>query len=83
MTMLSFRLEDEDAALVQAWATRLGVDRSQLLRDAVHRYLARLASEDDVAAWLASPLDAGESALADAAEWGPSEDWSDWNDAAR
>ena len=29
MTMMSFRVDDDDAEKVQAWATRLGVDRSE------------------------------------------------------
>jgi len=83
MTMLSFRVEDEEAAEAQRWAKRLGVDRSELLRDALHRHLLRLASENDAATWAERPLDAGEQSLAEIADWGPSEDWSDWADAAR
>jgi hypothetical protein len=83
MTMLSFRVEDEEAALIQAWAARLGIDRSQFLRDAVHRHLVRLASEDEAEIWAATPLDDGEQALAAIADWGPAEDWSDWADAER
>ncbi len=84
MTMLSFRVDEEDAARTQAWAERLGVDRSQLLRDALRRHLHRLASEDDAATWLEQPLDEGERALDAIADWGPAEDWSDWaDDAAR
>jgi predicted transcriptional regulator len=83
MTMLSFRIDDEVAQDVQAWADRLGVDRSELLRDALRRHLHRLASEDDAQTWQRQPLDAGERALADVADWGPAEDWSDWADAAR
>ena len=30
----------------------------------------------------AAPLDEGESSLAEIADWGPAEDWSDWADAA-
>lgn len=82
MTMVSFRLDDGEAAEVQRWAERLGVDRSQFLRDAVRRYLVRLASENDVDRWEAQPLDEGERALAGIADWGPAEDWSDWVDAA-
>jgi hypothetical protein len=82
MTMLSFRVEDRDAADAQAWAERLGVDRSELLREALRRHIARLASEDDVHSWLDRPLDAGEASLAEVADWGPAEDWSDWSDAA-
>jgi len=83
MTMLSFRLDDAEAAQVQQWADRLGVDRSELLRDALRRHLLRLASEDDAARWEKAPLDEGERALAEIADWGPAEDWSDWADAAR
>lgn len=83
MTMLSFRVGDDVAHDVQAWANRLGVDRSELLRDALRRHLLRLASENDARIWEQRPLDEGERALADVAEWGPAEDWSDWVDAAR
>ena len=71
-------MDDDEAALARRWAERLGVDRSQLLRDALHRHLTRLAAEDDVASWLARPLDDGESSFGAVADWGPAEDWSDW-----
>jgi hypothetical protein len=80
--MLSFRVEDDDAREVEAWARELGVARSELLRAAVRRYVERLASEHDVALWEAQPLDAGEGSLAEVADWGPAEDWSDWATAA-
>ena len=64
------------------WADRLGVGRSALLREALRRYLQRLASEVDATTWEARPLDEGERSLADIAEWGPAEDWSDWVDGA-
>jgi predicted transcriptional regulator len=83
MTMLSFRVDDGDATAVQQWAERLGIDRSELLRDALRRHLDRLASESDADRWLEQPLDTGEQALADIADWGPAEDWADWADAAR
>ena len=83
MTMLSFRVDDAEAAEAQRWAERLGIDKSQLLRDALHRHLVRLASENDATRWEAEPLDEGERALAEIADWGPAEDWSDWVDAAR
>jgi len=82
MTMLSFRLDDDEAVRVDAWAQRLGVDRSELLRDAVRRQLLRLASEDDAVTWVDKPLDEGERCLEPIADWGPAEDWSDWVDAA-
>jgi Arc/MetJ-type ribon-helix-helix transcriptional regulator len=83
MTMLSFRVEDRDAAEAQRWADALGVDRSELLREALRRHLDRLASEGDAERWLAAPLEAGESAFEGIADWGPAEDWSDWADATR
>ncbi|MEX2660239.1 MAG: ribbon-helix-helix protein, CopG family [Acidimicrobiales bacterium] len=81
MTMLSFRVDDRDATEVRRLAELLGIDRSELLRDALRRHLDRLAAEGDADRWAAAPLDAGERALADSADWGPAEDWSDWADA--
>ncbi len=83
MTMLSFRVEDDDATRAQRWAERLGVDRSELLREALRRHLDRLASEHDVERWEAQPLDDAERAVSAIADWGPAEDWSDWADATR
>jgi len=83
MTMLSFRVDDQDATTIQRWADELGVDRSALLRDAVRQHLNRLASEHDADKWVALPLTEGESALAAIADWGPAEEWEDWADAAR
>ena len=82
MTMMSFRVDDDEAAAAQRWADELGIDKSELLRDALHRHLTRLASEHDATAWLEQPLTEAESALAKIADWGPAEDWSDWADAA-
>ena len=83
MTMLSFRVDDDEAADAQRWAVRLGVDRSELLREALRRHLARLRAEDEVEAWNNLPLTADETAFTEIADWGPAEDWSDWTDAAR
>jgi len=83
MTMLSFRVADKDAERIQAWAKRLGVDRSELLREALRQHLLRLASENDAATWAEHPLQPGEQTLAAIADWGPAEDWADWADAAR
>ncbi len=82
MTMMSFRIGNAEAADAQRWAERLGVDRSELLRQALHRHLTRLASEVDAETWAVQPLDEGERSLAAIADWGPAEDWSDWSDAA-
>jgi hypothetical protein len=78
MTMLSFRVDDRDASEAQRWAEALGIDRSELLREALRRHLDRLASEGDADRWDAAPLDEGERALGAIADWGPAEDWSDW-----
>jgi hypothetical protein len=84
MTMLTFRVDDRDAVEAQRWATELGIDRSQLLREALRRHLDRLASQGDADRWAAAPLEQGERALGEIADWGPAEDWSDWApDAAR
>jgi Arc/MetJ-type ribon-helix-helix transcriptional regulator len=84
MTMLSFRVDERDADEAQRWAEALGIDRSELLREALRRHLDQLASEGDADRWVASPLDDGERALGQIAEWGPAEDWSDWaGNAAR
>lgn len=83
MTMLSFRVADEEAAEAQRWADELGVDRSELLRDALHRHLVRLRGEKDVERWEAEPATDAELSLAAIADWGPAEDWSDWGDVAR
>ena len=83
MTMLSFRVDDDEADEAQRWADALGIDKSELLRDALHRHLVRLGSENDAAVWAEKPLSPAEASIGDIAEWGPAEDWSDWADAAR
>lgn len=81
MTMLSFRVDDDEADAAQRWATRLRIDRSELLREALHRHLVRLRAESDIDVWQQTPLTDDERALDEIAEWGPAEDWSDWADA--
>lgn len=83
MTMLSFRADETDLTAAQRWSERLGVDRSQLLRDALHAYLVRLEAEHEVDAWTREPMTRDEAALGEIADWGPAEDWSDWTDAPR
>ena len=80
MTMLSFRVDETEAEEAQTWADRLGIDRSELLRVALRRHLQRLASEMEARIWEDHPLDEGERSLAEIADWGPAEDWSDWLD---
>ena len=57
------------------------MDRSELLREALHRYLVRLASEDDAKTWDQILPSRDEESFAQVADWGPAEDWSDWADA--
>ena len=83
MTMLSFRAEDGEAQDAQRWATRLGIDKSELLREALHRHLVRLASGADAQRWAETPPTTDERSLEQIADWGPADDWSDWADAAR
>ncbi|MEO7398261.1 MAG: ribbon-helix-helix domain-containing protein [Ilumatobacteraceae bacterium] len=83
MTMISFRVDDSEAAAAQRWADELGIDKSELLREALHRHLTRLASEHDAETWPNHPLTDDESAIGQIAEWGPAEDWADWADATR
>ena len=82
-TMLSFRVADDDAAQAQRWADALGVDRSELLRDALHRHLSGLSSERDAERWEQLPATDAELSLGQIADWGPAEDWADWADEAR
>jgi hypothetical protein len=79
--MLSFRVAAAEAAEAQRWAEALGLDRSELLREALHRHLVRLRSEVDVANWERMPPTDAERSLAQVADWGPAEDWADWGNA--
>jgi Arc/MetJ-type ribon-helix-helix transcriptional regulator len=83
MTMLSFRVADAEAAEVGRWAQELGVDRSELLREALRTLLVRLRGERDAEKWLRTPATPAELSLAEISDWGPAEDWADWDDAAR
>jgi hypothetical protein len=76
--MVSFRADDEDIAEADRWAERLGIERSELLREALASHLSRLAAETDAAAYELQPFTGDEAALDAADEWGPAEDWSDW-----
>jgi len=76
--MVSFRADEEDVAEADRWASRLGLERSELLRDALASHLARLAAEADVASYEAQPFTSDELALDATDDWGPAEDWSDW-----
>ena len=83
MMMLSFRADEEDVEGIRQWSERLGIERSELMRDALRRQLARLASAHEAALYEADPVTEDEMSLAAIADWGPAEDWSDWLDATR
>jgi Ribbon-helix-helix protein, copG family len=80
MTMLSFRVGDDEAAEAQVWADRLGVDRSEFLREALHRHLVALRSQREGDRYEQVPVSESELALGEIADWGPAEDWADWAD---
>lgn len=80
---VELQVDADEADAAQRWAERLRIDRSELLRDALHRHLVRLRAESDVDAWQQTPLTDDEQALGEIADWGPAEDWSDWADATR
>ena len=82
MTKLSFHVTDTDAESATFWANKLGIDKSALLRSALHRHLVCLASEEDSRIWQEMPLSDDEVALSTIADWGVAEDWSDWSVAA-
>ncbi len=81
MTMVSFRVADTEAEEAQRWAQSLGIDRSELLRRALGAHLAHLRTAREATRIAGLPPTAEEQSLADVADWGPAEDWSDWADA--
>ncbi len=82
MTMLSFRVDPEEAERAQAMAESLGMAFSEMIREALRRYVDAIEAEYDSEVYRAMPLTAEELSLADSQYWAPSEDWSDWADAA-
>lgn len=76
--MVTFRADDDEIARVDRWAQRLGVERSELIREALAGHLARLGAEDEAELYEANPFGPEELALDEADDWGPAEDWSDW-----
>jgi len=80
-TMLSFRTDEEQVAGATRWAATLGIDRSELLREALRRHLQQLEADQDVLIYEETPLTEDELALEEITHWHPNEDWSDWADA--
>ena len=83
MTMLSFRVDDAEASEALRWASKLGIDKSELLRTALHSYIVRLKSEDDARIWHEMPLNEDEQSLLGINDWGVAEDWSEWVNETR
>jgi len=81
--MLSFRVDDAEASEALRWASKLGIDKSELLRTALHSYIVRLKSEDDTRIWQEMPLNEDEQSLLGISDWGVAEDWSEWVDETR
>ena len=80
--MLSFRMSANEAVRVREMAGSLGVPQSEIIREALHRYLDSLAALHDTAVYEENPLTSEELSLAAVEQWAPAEDWSDWADAA-
>ncbi len=78
MTMLSFRVDSDEANQIRNLADSLGVDRSEFLRQAARMYVLKIKSEEDASIWEEKPLSSEEQQLAEIADWGPAEDWADW-----
>lgn len=76
--MVSFRADDDDVAAADRWAAALGIERSELLREALASHLERLAAGDEAETYARQPFSEDEAALDAANDWGPAEDWSDW-----
>lgn len=81
--MLSFRVADSEAEELGLWVEALGVDRSEFLREALHRQLVRLRLETEASKSERIPTTEAELALSEVADWGPAEDWTDWLDESR
>jgi hypothetical protein len=76
--MVSFRAEAEDVRRADRLAARLGIERSELLRDALANHLARLSADEEAEAYERQPLTDDERALHGAQYAGAAEDWTDW-----
>ena len=82
MTILTFRTDAGEAEDAQAWADRLGVPLSELLREALRQHLVALRAGGGTATRTVNPTTEGDQSLGQIADWGPAEDWSEWADAA-
>ena len=82
MTMLTCRMADPEVARVREAAEALGISVSQMIREALRRYINSVGAERDAEIYEVSPLRPDELSFIGAESWGPAEDWSDWADAS-
>ena len=82
MTMLTCRMADTEAARVREAAETLGLSVSQMIREALRRYLNSVGAEHDVEIYGRSPLQPDELSIMSIQSCLPAEDWSDWADAS-
>ncbi len=81
--MLTCRMADAEASRIREAAESLGVSVSEMIREALRRYLNSVGAERDAEIYEMSPLRPDELSFIGAESWGPAEDWSDWADASR
>ena len=55
------------------------LEASEDFKNQIDIFLDYLRGQKDIYAWLAYPITEEELALAKIADWGPEEDWSDWD----
>ena len=81
MTMLTCRMASNEANRVRDAAETLGLSVSQMIREALRRYLNSVGAQHDAAIYLSSPLRPDELEITSIQSCLPAEDWSDWADA--
>ena len=82
MTMLTCRMADAEASRIREAAETLGVSVSEMIREALRRYLNSVGAERDAEIYAELPLRPDELAVMSIQSWLPAEDWSDWADAS-
>ena len=80
--MMTCRMADTEANRVREAAETLGVSVSEVIREALRRYLSAVGAEHDAEVYERSPLRPDELAITSVQSWLPAEDWSDWADAS-
>ena len=81
--MLTCRMADAEATRVREAAETLGLSVSQMIREALRRYLNSVGAEHDAEIYGRTPLRPDELSITSIQSCLPVEDWSDWADAPR